>query len=94
MFWKILRSRGILTGESPILVDIWGNGSGLVSVIGQARDDFRHAFLAPSASVDLNSIRDYDISSGPEITIVLGKNGHKKSILGSKRLINQWRKLT
>ena len=49
-----LRSQGFLNHENIFLIDLWGNGAGLVSVIDQVPSLFRHVILAPSASIDLN----------------------------------------
>jgi hypothetical protein len=73
-----LKSRGILKKERPFLVDLWGNGSGLTSVVDQARGVFGHVILAPSASVDMDIISAFGRSSSSEMTIVLGEGGHKK----------------
>jgi len=73
-----LEKRDLLNENGSILVDLWGSGKGVISVLKTAPGVFRHVVLAPSSGVDLDLIRNYDASSGPDMTIVLGEGGHKK----------------
>jgi hypothetical protein len=74
------RHREFLQDDSRgvFLIHLWGGGSAVLRIVEMNPGVFEKIYLAPSATVDLESLDEYDrIEEAPGLWIVLGNHGHK-----------------
>jgi hypothetical protein len=74
------RNRRLLPEKSKgiFLIHLWGGGSAVLRIVELNPGVFEKVYLAPSATVDMESIGNYErMESVPKLWIVLGNHGHK-----------------
>lgn len=74
------RHRNLLPtdNQAVFLIHLWGGGTAVLRIVELNNDVFDEVYLAPSATVDIESIDEYEkMKSAPKLWIILGNHGHK-----------------